>query len=81
MSKYFIVSWPESTRLIEQSWYYECIPYGAHDTEDSFLVPEKRVISIFGKHHTQVLHSDMDERIHEEYGYDPKQFELDFRKI
>jgi len=74
MNEYYIVDHPASTRLIEQSWYYECLPYD----DGSFLVPEHRVVELFGRWHRFHTHSERLERMHENSGYHSAQYPIEF---
>lgn len=78
MSKLFIVPSPASEKLWEQSWFYECIAFLEPDGTDSYLVPEKYVIELYGKHHQFSEHSERLEKIYDGYGYNPLQYRIEF---
>lgn len=75
MNRYYIVEWPHSSKLIEQSWYYECFPF---EENQAFLVPENRVIELFGKYHNFDLYSEKDEYLKDNTHYSSAQYEIDF---
>lgn len=78
MSKYCIVDWPDSTKLINESWYYECIPYEGYYSINSYLVPENRTIELFGKYHRHKIYSERDELQHANTGVSPNQYRIEF---
>lgn len=75
MNRFYIVEWPHSSKLIEQSWYYECFNY---EDDQTYLVPEQRVIELFGKHHRFELYSERDEVLKENSYHSTSQYRIEF---
>jgi hypothetical protein len=78
MSRYCIVEWPHSQRLIQQPWYYECVPYEGDSKTGSYLVPEYRTNELYGKYHRHKVYSERDELIHAHSGLSPNQYRIEF---
>lgn len=78
MSRYCIVTWPDSTKLINESWYYECVPYEGDGANTSYLVPEYRTAELFGKYHRHKIYSERDELLHAHSGVSPNQYRIEF---
>lgn len=75
MNRYYIVEWPQSTKLIEQSWYYECFLF---EGDNAYLVPESRVVDLFGKYHRFELYSEKDEVLKDNTNYSSNQYQIEF---